>query len=91
MSKTYMDLNINERINIKSWRDALSLSYFFKNGNLKEDVEDVFSQGYVGGKTAEQLMAKPQFGTFYNGMNVLPESWLEFWMENASCLKGNRV
>lgn len=39
MSKTYMDLNINERINIKSWWDALSLSYFFKNGNLKEDVE----------------------------------------------------
>lgn len=30
MSKTYMDLNINERINIKSWWDALSLSYFFK-------------------------------------------------------------
>lgn len=49
MVRTYLDLSINERINLKSWYVSLPLAYHFKNGTLKKDVNEMFSDFYVGG------------------------------------------
>ena len=53
MERTYLDLSINERINLKSWWAALPLAYFFKNGFLKMDADIMFSDHYIGGRTAQ--------------------------------------
>lgn len=50
MVRTYLDLSINERINLKSWYVSLPLAYHFKNGTLKKDVNEMFSDFYVGGE-----------------------------------------
>lgn len=79
MKRTYLDLSINERINLKSWWAALPLAYFFKNKILKRDADIMFSDPYIGGKTAQTKMDSPKFGTFYRGMNVENERFMKSW------------
>ena len=79
MEKTYLDLSINERINLKSWWAALPLAYFFKNGFLKMDADIMFSDHYIGGRTAQTKMESPQFGTYYKGMCKEGEKFLRSW------------
>lgn len=53
METTYLQLSINERINIKS-HCSLPMSYLFEEGLLKTSVEKTFGDKFVGGKTARQ-------------------------------------
>lgn len=81
MARTYLDLSINQRINLKSWYDAiLPLAYFFKNGILKKDADIMFSDHYVGGKTAQTKMESPDFNTYYKGMSKEGENFLKSWV-----------
>ena len=79
MIRTYLELNINERINLKSWWAALPLAYLFKNGFLKRDADIMFSDPYIGGRTAQIKMESPQFGTYYKGMSAEGERFLKSW------------
>lgn len=79
MVRTYLDLSIDERINLKSWWAALPLAYLFKNGVLKCDADIMFSDNYVGGRTAQTKMESPQFETYYKGMSAEGEGFMKGW------------
>ena len=79
MKRTYFDLSINERVNLKSWWIALPLAYFFKNGILKRDADIMFSDPYIGGKTAQTKMESPDFETLYKGMSAEGERFMRNW------------
>ena len=80
MVRSYLDLSINERINLKSWYPNLPLAYFFKNKTLKKDVDKMFSDEYIGGKTAQTKMESPRDGTFFFGFSKQPEDFKKLWV-----------
>lgn len=70
MKRTYLDLNINERINLKS-HQALPLAYFFINKMLNEDINEAFQLIF---KTPVSEMLKTiGFESCYYGMSAQPE------------------
>lgn len=77
MQRTYLDLSINERINLKSWW-SLPLAYFFKNAALTLRVS-FFSDPFVGGRTAQTKMESPQFETLFKGMSAEGEQFMRSW------------
>lgn len=60
MKTTYIQLPINNRINIKSHVN-LPMSYLFKEGLLTIGIEDAFGDKFVGGKTARQKAGETIF------------------------------
>lgn len=83
MIRNYFGLSINERINLKSWQAALPLAFFFKNDFLKKDADTIFSDLYIGGKTAQEKMGSPCFGTFHKGMSAEGERFMRSWENSA--------
>lgn len=76
MKRTYFDLSINERINLKSWWVSLPLAYFFKNNVLKRDVDIMFFKGYM---TAMAQMSEPNPYPMFKGMSREGASFLRIW------------
>lgn len=76
MSRTYYDLSINERINLKSWWVALPLAYFFKNGVLKHDADIMFFNGY---RTSMAQMSEPNPYPLYKGMRAEGKGFMRSW------------
>lgn len=76
MKRTYFDLSINERINLKSWWLALPLAYFFKNGILKRDADIMF---FKGNRTSMAQMSEPNPYPLPKGMSTEGESFMRSW------------
>ena len=76
MKRTYLDLSINERINLKSWWVALPLAYFFKNGIWKRDADIMFFNGY---RTSMEQMSEPNPKPLYKGMSAEGKSFMKSW------------
>lgn len=76
MKRTYLDLSINERINLKSWWVALPLAYFFKNGILKRDADIMFFNGY---RTSMEQMSEPNPKPLYKGMSAEGKGFMKSW------------
>ena len=76
MKRTYLDLSINERINLKSWWVSLPLAYFFKNGILKRYADIMFFNGY---RTSMEQMSEPNPKPLYKGMSAEGKSFMKSW------------
>lgn len=68
MKRTYLDLSINERINLKSWWVALPL--------LKRDADIMFFNGY---RTSMEQMSEPNPKPLYKGMSAEGKSFMKSW------------
>ena len=76
MKRTYLELSINERINLKSWWVALPLAYFFKNGILKSDADIMF---FNGSRTSMEQMSEPNPKPLYKGMSAEGKGFMKSW------------
>lgn len=78
---SYLSLDINERINLKSHQD-LPLFYFWKNNMLSSDVEETFQLIYE--TPVSYMLKNPENPSIWFGMTAVPE-WERQLARLAGC------